>query len=414
MAALAAALSLLGLRGASAAAELLPALCEGCLREPLELDHFGGTYGGEPRRLLNPSREEFEEAARSGEVLIIENASAGTAMDGWSCAKLAEEFPDAKMRREYDWVANPQDKNLQRLGDQSWITHAADGEEADMRLQHDNEAPPFAPFYWGVREYEGGDIGPKKTVEKVKKVIADSVPAFMDPANADSLFGNAEFWLGAKNTGARAHMDSHCISTLSVVMSGERRWRIGPVPRMPKGSGRSKKEQVLFDDGVAYNLGWKPFFEFTVKAGEAVLFPPGWIHETKNIAPGCTAALTTQFVKPRPARYFRTYYQRLRKVGDLNPCWDMMVHWATLGEGPQKEAKKDVRAYASELFKRRQARGPLSPEELDFHDLDSDKVLTEEEFVESYSQWRKTEKAVKKEKAVDMPNPDMSMGRQEL
>lgn len=38
----------------------------------------------------------------------MENASAGMALEGWSCERLAQEFPDAKMRREYDWVKNPQ------------------------------------------------------------------------------------------------------------------------------------------------------------------------------------------------------------------------------------------------------------------------------------------------------------------
>ena len=42
------------------------------------------------------------------QVLILENASAGMALEGWSCERLAQEFPDAKMRREYDWVKNPQ------------------------------------------------------------------------------------------------------------------------------------------------------------------------------------------------------------------------------------------------------------------------------------------------------------------
>lgn len=41
-------------------------------------------------------------------MFILENASAGMALEGWSCERLAQEFPDAKMRREYDWVKNPE------------------------------------------------------------------------------------------------------------------------------------------------------------------------------------------------------------------------------------------------------------------------------------------------------------------
>ena len=70
-------------------------------------------------------------------MLIIENATAGAAMEGWTCEKLATELPGAKMRREYDWercadragwvllveclaLSNPEDENLQRMGDQRY------------------------------------------------------------------------------------------------------------------------------------------------------------------------------------------------------------------------------------------------------------------------------------------------------
>ena len=52
---------------------------------------------------------------------------------------------------------------------------------------------------------------------------------------------------------------------------------------------------MVFDDGVAHKSGWAPMYEVSVPAGSALLFPPGWLHETINTAPGCTAALTTQF-----------------------------------------------------------------------------------------------------------------------
>ena len=74
---------------------------------------------------------------------------------------------------------------------------------------------------------------------------------------------------------------------------------------MPKGGGRTKPREVVFDDGVAYRLGWEPLYQFTleagapaastaasesgVAAGEGVLFPPGWIHETFNTADTCTS-----------------------------------------------------------------------------------------------------------------------------
>lgn len=394
----------------------LPPICAGCLTEPVESDYFaaGKGLGYEPPRLrwetlLAASQETFHKAARGGKVLLIENATAGAALSGWSCERLAQEFPEARMRREYDWVANPEDRNLQILGNSSWVQATTAGEDATDRLNQDPQAPPFAPFYWGVREHRRGDVGSKKVLERIRELITASVPKFMDGENAASLFDHAEFWLGAKGTGARAHMDSHCISTLSLVLSGERRWRIGPVPRMPKGIGRSKSGDVVFDDGVAYKMGWRPMFEFVAKQGEAVLFPPGWIHETLNTAEGCTVALTTQFNFPRPVQYYRHYYNRLRRVGDLNPCWGDMISWGSLGAIKQNLPKgiKEIQTLAERLF--REWNGTFSGAHLEFYDINGDGAVAREEFLSTFVAWAATEHAIRQEKTVRNLKPDMSL-----
>lgn len=401
---------------------LLPRICEGCLQEPLEVDYFGGTVGGDPPRFRSLSRDAFEELALWGRVAIIENASFGTAMGGWTCERISKEFPDARMRREYDWVANPSDRNLQKMGTKKWTETKEPGEDQEERLRQDPNVPPYAPFYWGVREHARGDAGPRETLKKVKDLIAKSVPSFMEQeVNGQAMFDNAEFWMGAQGTGARAHMDSHCISTLSVVLSGERRWRVGPVPRMPLGGGRSRRGDVVFDDGVAYELGWQPMFEFTARAGEAVLFPPGWIHETLNTGEGCTVALTTQFTNPLPIKYWRSYYQRLRRIGDLNPCWDQMLQWASLRQGRRLEEKigseDKWRTKAEGLYNRhvqpdaepQASKGapPVGWEK--FYDVDSDGMITQEEFVNTYIEWAKTEQVLQQERQVSRPRPDMSL-----
>jgi hypothetical protein len=318
------------------------------------------------------------------------------------------------MRREYDWVKNPEDRNLQKLGDAAWANKAETGEEAADRLGKDSSAPPFAPFYWGVREHRQGDIGTKAVVKKIKGLIAKSVPRFMEKQeNGLSMFENAEFWLGAKGTGARAHMDSHCISTLSTVLSGARRWRVGPVPRMPKGGGRSRRDEVVYDDGVAYKLNWKPMFEFTVKEGDAVLFPPGWIHETFNVADTCTAALTTQFTNPRPVRYWRSYYQRLRRVGDLNPCWSEMIRYGSGTSGLKEKCNKkpiaECRSIAELHFKEHMANEEPTTNMKAFYDIDGDGKVSQKEFADAFAEWIATERAVNKEKQVRMPKADMSL-----
>jgi len=409
-------------------------LCDGCIHEPLELDYFGHPNElGEPPRVdgTTLTQREFARLVRRGAVLIIENATQGMSLHGWSCERLSEEFPKAKMRREYDWKRNPNDKNLQMMGDGKWVQEQTNGEDAADRMKQDGDAPPFAPFYWAVREHSQGDLGGKEVVKKIKQLITTSVPRFAHRANANSMFENAEFWLGAERTGARAHMDSHCIPTLSFVLKGARRWRIGPPPRMPKGAGRSKDGDVLFDDGIAYALGWKPLYQFVVKEGEALLFPPGWIHETYNVADGCTAALTTQFDVPMPAGYYRSYYNRLRRIGDLQPCWTNMFRWGGMARANAKgkPLKEDAaRKMADQVFKQADSDGDglLSATEVSlacrsqhadpnstmaFYDVQEKEQLEKENFTKLFLQWAATEAQIAQEKpkAQRKLKPDMSL-----
>merc|ERR1712032_1595568 len=110
-----------------------------------------------------------------------------------------------------------------------------------------------------------------------------------------------------------------------------------------------------------------------------------------------------------PVRYYRSFYQRIRRVGDLHPCWRSMVSWASLGE-LDKHLPKDAaaaRSRAAELYRSRNA--TLSPKQLDFYDLDADGSVSEAEFVSVFTDWIATERAVKKERVVPMPRPDMRL-----
>ena len=157
----------------------------------METEYWGGTLYGEPPRLdlskVEDPRAAFDEAARAGKVIIIENATHGTALGGWSCQKLADELPGARMRREYDWDSNPEDENIQNMGDADWAEATEEGEDAHIRKQQDPKSPPFAPFYWGVREYQGGGVGDRATIQKIRSLIRNSVPRFMDPRQKENL-----------------------------------------------------------------------------------------------------------------------------------------------------------------------------------------------------------------------------------
>eukprot|EP00811_Abedinium_folium_P004544 NODE_14184_length_1123_cov_6.334337.p2 GENE.NODE_14184_length_1123_cov_6.334337~~NODE_14184_length_1123_cov_6.334337.p2 ORF type:complete len:183 (+),score=58.21 NODE_14184_length_1123_cov_6.334337:423-971(+) len=164
-------------------------------------------------------------------------------------------------------------------------------------------------------------------------------------------------------------------------------------------------------------------FEFTVKEGDAVLFPPGWMHETYNVAEGCTAALTTQFTLPAPARYFHHYYTRLRRTGDLSPCWEQMQGWAMLDDPEARHAQVSAnttaaKAFGDALWARRAGgaavlsaaggSGGVSKEAVAFYDADGDGTLTREEFMEAFVAWWLTEHMVRRERVVKMPKMDMS------
>ena len=135
---------------------------------------------------------------------------------------------------------------------------------------------------------------------------------------------------------------------------------------MPKGGGRTKPREVVFDDGVAYRLGWEPLYQFTLEAGAPAASAARlvttaasevvWLQArafcflragfTKlstqlilaqvrapclycSMADGAAGALTTQLNYPIPAGYFREYYSRTRRVGDLEPCWREIVRRST-------------------------------------------------------------------------------------
>merc|ERR1719362_89412 len=89
-----------------------------------------------------------------------------------------------------------------------------------------------------------------------------------------------------------------------------------------------------------------------------------------------------------------------------------MMNWASLGEHGKRLPKDPAatRLLAEELFRSRNA--TLSREQRDFYDLNVDGVVSEAEFVSVFTDWVATEKAVKQEKRVRMPRPDMRLGEE--
>lgn len=61
---------------------------------------------------------------------------------------------------------------------------------------------------------------------------------------------------------------------------------------------------------------WAPEYDTVVGPGEAIVFPPSYLHETfvsptDNPDGGCTVATTFQLSAPAPARFLRAFLPRL-------------------------------------------------------------------------------------------------------
>ena len=74
---------------------------------------------------------------------------------------------------------------------------------------------------------------------------------------------------------------------MAVTLSGVKRWRLGEIPRQtPRTHGQFYADGSVYNPDFLKRLGvskWSPTYEVEVKAGEALFFPPGFIHETLNI-----------------------------------------------------------------------------------------------------------------------------------
>jgi hypothetical protein len=259
---------------------------------------------------------------------------------------MRQEYAGEHVRQlDYDKQEGYFDVNVQPIGDRTWTsTFEPSGAPANA------DAPPFAPFYFGIKEGDQELFRPdnkqtKAALDKLRQNYT-KLPYFMDYNNKNAVSGSPEFWVGANGTGAKAHADSHCQSTISIQLSGKRRWRLGVIPADVEAS-----DDEQFGDGAVYERCggrseqsgkagggkggeregrgereergescWKPQEVVEIHAGEAIVFPPGFIHETVNKGGSCAVSLTYQFEVPLPMAYFRNYLGRLMRAGDLREC----------------------------------------------------------------------------------------------
>lgn len=288
----------------------------------------------------------FAALVRRGAPFVVSDAlerSAGFAMRNWTCDEFAVRFPDAAVTLHY--VAGGDKRS-------TMAESAVLGDEPSGCP--DPDGPAHGPRYWGIKEAafgggydEGRAVSEAETpyLEAVKE--AAGVPYFMDPAaNGGELGASPEVWLSAKGAGAQAHVDGHCESTISIQLAGTKRWRLSAVPPSQLTPLRPRNQ---YEDGAAYRRrgGWRPTWVGDLAPGEAILFPPGTVHETTTTSHECAASITFQFATPPPLLHLDARFPALRRLWDVHECWAQFdLPYASLLAPPASSAALPVR----ELF----------------------------------------------------------------
>merc|ERR1711879_835535 len=95
----------------------------------------------------------------------------------------------------------------------------------------------------------------------------------------------------------------------------------------------------------------------TLQPGEALFFPPGFVHETLNLdtaVGSCSASVTFQFNAPKATRLYRRFLPRVRRTADIHEAWPLLEQWASLhSSSPPKDGLryKDAKAQAFDKTK---------------------------------------------------------------
>uniref|UniRef100_A0A7S1FIV2 Bifunctional lysine-specific demethylase and histidyl-hydroxylase n=1 Tax=Noctiluca scintillans TaxID=2966 RepID=A0A7S1FIV2_NOCSC len=378
----------------------------GLTREPPLREYFGletkTSAPGEVLRVSNLTRTEFDRLARSGVPFVITDAGDNHPMRDWNCEYMQTQFGGVKFRREYGQSEN----NLERFGD-DWTRSK---KPINRRLPPG--APKYAPFYSDIVKARKDEAergwGKKKAANAMERAIANAtkVPYCMDDGNLQEMLHNPEFWLQPPETGSMAHMDEHCISTIATTLSGVKRWRLAPIPDQPHPDG--------YFDGLVYDRDeWDPLFEFLTYPGEALVFPPGMIHEGLSVGEDCVSSITFQFNLPAPVHYWRSYFPRVRRTRDMQGCLPMVRGWATLQHPPKKalpygealtaghqvarnlDVDHDGSLSRSEVMRALGGSGrsnSAATDAFEFHDVDGNGVVSLDEFAHNYATWSDVER----------------------
>ena len=279
------------------------------------------------------SLEHFERIVRRGIPSVFEGvADDWEALRGMSCEDYAKRWPNAMMRAEYTGLSEAE--TFLKLGDAAWVnsTRAPAGmnhpsEDCDDETAK-NSRPAVSPYVWHVKDRVKATI--KQEIASMFMGLpwarTGASPA-LDAHTRDTM----EFWFQRVGAGTFAHNDGYCHSVFSVQLRGEKKWRLMLTPAVEK-LARDVFDE--FDSGIYKSVHkWEPDFEVVVKAGDGILFPPGYMHETRTVAgpsesDQCATSVTFNVPLPLPVSLVRKFLPRFSVSREIHHCmrrWESFV-----------------------------------------------------------------------------------------
>ena len=282
------------------------------------------------------SRTELDEIVRGGVPTVLKNiASSFDVLKDLSCDSFAEKWPSTSMRAEYTGSST---EVMVKLGDRnSWInsTRAPSGitipEDCDSE-ESKNSRPSVSPFVLHIKDRVKRSI--KQEISKMFPGIPQAQSAdhqtLLDAHSRDSI----EFWFQQVGGGTFAHNDGYCHSVMSVQLRGKKKWTFMLSPEI---NDLSRDIFDEFDSGI-YRSGvhaWTPDFEMVLEQGDAVFFPPGYMHETRTIdgpsdTDQCATSMTFNVPIPMPSRFIRTFLNRFSASPEISHCMNRWESYVTM------------------------------------------------------------------------------------
>jgi hypothetical protein len=306
------------------------------------------------------SRADFEYIIRRGIPSVFKGvARQEDKLRRLSCSDFSNRWPQASMRAEY--TGKPEGETFLKLGDQRWVNETrspigmnAPTEDCDDEVSRDSR-PHAAPFVWHVKDRVARSI--KSEISQMFKGLPFLEPgSLLDQHTRDSM----EFWFQQVGAGTFAHNDGYCHSVFSVQLRGKKKWRLMLAPQVEKLSRDVFDE---FDSGIYKSVHkWEPDVEVVLNEGDGILFPPGYMHETRTVdgptdTDRCATSVTFNVPLPMPSRFIREFMSRFSVSREIHQCMNRWESFVTARADPVEwekpvEGNPQPRTVAEDIFAR--------------------------------------------------------------